>query len=124
MRKISITDIRNRLRSRLEGEENLEYRDRYERLAERTIDSGYPSQLITVMEYGIIDNDRLSLNTMCELFDALYERDDSTPSQIIKYGKILLKEYVDRVRDAKETNTYLKRKLGRVKSPCRYVKTG
>ena len=116
MRKISITDIRNRLRSRLEGEENLEYRDRYERLAERTIDSGYPSQLITVMEYGIIDNDRLSLNTMCELFDALYERDDSTPSQIIKYGKILLKEYVDRVRDAKETNTYLKRKLGRVKS--------
>ena len=116
MKSLSITDIRNRLRFRLEGEENLKFRSRYERLAESAISSGSPSQIVTVIEYGIIDNDRLSLDTMCRLYDALFESDDSSLAQITKYGNTILKEYVSRVRDAKETQTYLKRKLGNTKS--------
>lgn len=114
MKRLTIVDIRNRLRFRLEGAEDLSTRDRYERLAETAINSGYPSQIVTVLEYGIIDNDRLSLDTMCCLFDALSEC--GTESQIRKYGNIILKEYVSKVRDAKETQTYLKRKLGNAKS--------
>ena len=114
MKRLTIVDIRNRLRFRLEGAEDLSTRDRYERLAENAINSGYPSQIVTVLEYGIIDNDRLSLDTMCCLFDALSEC--GTESQIRKYGNIILKEYVSKVRDAKETQTYLKRKLGNAKS--------
>ena len=114
MKRLTIVDIRNRLRFRLEGAEDLSTRDRYERLAEIAINSGYPSQIVTVLEYGIIDNDRLSLDTMCCLFDALSEC--GTESQIRKYGNIILKEYVSKVRDAKETQTYLKRKLGNAKS--------
>lgn len=114
MKRLTIVDIRNRLRFRLEGAEDLSTRDRYERLAEYAINSGYPSQIVTVLEYGIIDNDRLSLDTMCCLFDALSEC--GTESQIRKYGNIILKEYVSKVRDAKETQTYLKRKLGNAKS--------
>ena len=114
MNKLTIVDIRNRLRSRLEGEENFSQRSRYERLAETAINSGFPSQIKTVIEYGLINNDRLSLDTMCGLFDALSECE--TESQIRKYGNMILKEYVSRVRDAKETQTYLKRKLGRAKT--------
>lgn len=114
MKRLTIVDIRNRLRFRLEGAEDLSTRDRYERLAEYAINSGYPSQIVTVLEYGIINNDRLSLDTMCCLFDALSEC--GTESQIRKYGNIILKEYVSKVRDAKETQTYLKHKLGNAKS--------
>ena len=114
MKRLTITDIRNRIRSRLEGAEDFTYRDRYERLAETAIDSAQPSQICTVIEYGCINNDRLSLDTMCRLFDALYEYGDV--SQIKKYGNSILKEYVSKVRDAKETQTYLKKKLGLAKS--------
>ena len=114
MKRLTITDIRNRIRSRLDGAEDFTYRDRYERLAETAIDSAQPSQICTVIEYGCINNDRLSLDTMCRLFDALYEYGDV--SQIKKYGNSILKEYVSRVRDAKETQTYLKKKLGLAKS--------
>ena len=114
MSKLSIVDIRNRLRRRLEGGVNYDQQSRYEQIAESVLNSGSPSRIITVIEYGIIDNDRLSLDTMCNLFDALYEC--GTESQIRKYGNIILKEYVSRVRDAKETQTYLKRKLGNAKS--------
>ena len=114
MKRLTITDIRNRIRSRLEGAEDFTYRDRYERLAETAINSAQPSQICTVIEYGCINNDRLSLDTMCRLFDALYEYGDV--SQIKKYGNSILKEYVSRVRDAKETQTYLKKKLGLAKS--------
>ena len=114
MKRLTITDIRNRIRSRLEGAEDFTYRDRYERLAETAINSAQPSQICTVIEYGCINNDRLSLDTMCRLFDALYEYGDV--SQIKKYGNSILKEYVSKVRDAKETQTYLKKKLGLAKS--------
>lgn len=115
MEKLSIVDIRNRLRCRsTEGGENFAQRSRYEKQAESALNSGSPSRIITVIEYGIINNDRLGLDTMCRLFDALYEC--GTESQIRKYGNIILKEYVSKVRDAKETQTYLKRKLGNAKS--------
>ena len=114
MNKLTIVDIRNRLRSRLEGQGDFSEQARYEKLAENAIESGFPSRIKTIIEYGIINNDRLSLDTMCRLFDALSECE--TDSVIRKYGNMILKEYVSRVRDAKETQTYLKRKLGRAKS--------
>ena len=114
MNKLTIVDIRNRLRSRLDEQGDFSEQARYEKLAENAIESGFPSRIKTIIEYGIINNDRLSLDTMCRLFDALSECE--TDSVIRKYGNMILKEYVSRVRDAKETQTYLKRKLGRAKS--------
>lgn len=115
MKTVTISDVHNRLRNTNSGEPNPKKVDSYRENARKAIESGYASRIIYYIENGIADRSMsMAEDTMFDLFDALCET--GTVSQIAKYGNIILKEYVARTRDAKETNTYLKRKLGNAKS--------
>lgn len=114
MKQLSIVDVRNRIRNIPEGNLDLKRRDTFDEQAEVAIQSGFTSKIIFCIECAIGDSSHsMSESSMYNLFDALAEH--GTVSQINKYGNLILKEYVNKTRDAKETQTYLKQKLGRVK---------
>lgn len=111
--KLSIVDVRNRIRN-IPGEVDLTRRNNFDSQAEAAIESGFISKITYCMECALADSSHsMSESSMYNLFDALCEK--GNVSQINKYGNIIIKEYVNRSRDAKETQTYLKQKLGRVK---------
>ena len=115
MKKIGIVDVRTRLRNIPEGEMNLNRATTFREQADRAIRSGFPSHIIFCIESGIGDTSAsMTEDTMYDLLDALAEV--GTESQIRKYGNLILREYVSKTRDAKETLKYMKQKLGRAKS--------
>ena len=115
MKKIGIVDVRTRLRNIPEGEMNLNRATTFREQADRAIRSGFPSHIIFCIESGIGDTSAsMTEDTMYDLLDALAEV--GTESQIKKYGNLILREYVSKTRDAKETLKYMKQKLGRAKS--------
>ena len=115
MKKIGIVDVRTRLRNIPEGEMNLNRATTFREQADKAIRSGFPSHIIFCIESGIGDTSAsMTEDTMYDLLDALAEV--GTESQIRKYGNLILREYVSKTRDAKETLKYMKQKLGRAKS--------
>lgn len=58
----------------------------------------------------------VQFESVLQLFDALYECESSTTGQLIKMCNYICEEAAPKVRDAKDTNTNLRRKLGRLKS--------
>ena len=115
MKKIGIVDVRTRLRNIPEGEMNFNRATTFREQADKAIRSGFPSHIIFCIESGIGDTSAsMTEDTMYDLLDALAEV--GTESQIRKYGNLILREYVSKTRDAKETLKYMKQKLGRAKS--------
>lgn len=115
MKKIGIVDVRTRLRNIPEGEMNLNRATTFREQADKAIQSGFPSHIIFCIESGIGDTSAsMTEDTMYDLLDALAEV--GTESQVRKYGNLILREYVSKTRDAKETLKYMKQKLGRAKS--------
>ena len=82
--------------------------------ASASLKSGYPKDIMRSIELISRKSNPIQFESVLELFDALYE--SGTTGQIIKMGNYICEEVVPKVRDAKETNTNLKRKLGRLKS--------
>ena len=115
MSKIGIVDVRTRLRNIPDGEINYTRAQNFREQANRAIESGFPSRIVFCIESGIGDTSAsMTEDTMYDLLDALAEV--GTESQIKKYGNMIMKEYVSKTRDAKETLKYMKQKLGRAKS--------
>lgn len=79
-----------------------------------TLKSKYPKDIMRSIELISRKSNPIQFESVLELFDALYET--GTTGQLIKMGNYICEEVAPRVRDAKETNTNLKRKLGRLKS--------
>ena len=82
--------------------------------ASASLKSGYPKDIMRSIELISRKSNPIQFESVLELFDALYE--SGTTGQIVKMGNYICEEAVPKVRDAKETNTNLKRKLGRLKS--------
>ena len=113
---ITIRDIHRRLKLLPEsadvGKNYFSYLER----AETAINSGDPRKIMKMIESGINDTtNSILLDTMLNLYDALYIYGGNA-SNIRHYGHLIAEDYVARTRDAKEAQTYLKRKLGRIKS--------
>ena len=115
MKRISIVDVRNRLRNIPEGSVNYARSETFREQAEKAIDSRYPSRIIFCIESGLGDTSgSMPEDVMMNLFDTLSEV--GTESQVRKYGNMIMREYVSKTRSAKDTQKYLKQKLGRAKS--------
>ena len=113
---ITIKDIHKRLKLLPEsadvGKNYFSYLER----AETAINSGNPTKIMKMIESGINDTtNSILLDTMLDLYDALY-LNGGNAANIRHYGHLIAEDYVARTRDAKEAQTYLKRKLGRIKS--------
>ena len=113
---ITIRDIHKRLKLLPEsadvGKNYFSYLER----AETAINSGNPTKIMKMIESGINDTtNSILLDTMLNLYDALY-LNGGNAANIRHYGHLIAEDYVARTRDAKEAQTYLKRKLGRIKS--------
>ena len=112
---ITIRDIHKRLKLLPEsadvGKNYFSYLER----AETAINSGDPQKIMKMIESGINDTtNSILLDTMLDLYDALYEYGNE--ANVRQYGHMIAEDYVAKTRDAKDAQTNLKRKLGRIKS--------
>jgi len=112
---ITIRDIHKRLKSLPESTSMGKFYHYYLKKSEDAINSNDPSKIMKILEFAANDtSNSIYLSTVVELFDALVEC--GTYGNVIQYGNLITEKYVSKVRDAKETQTNLKRKLGRMKS--------
>ena len=112
---ITIKDIHKRLKLLPESLNMGKMYHYYLNKADSAIKSGNPSKIMKLIEVGINDIDSpIHLSTMVELYDALVIY--GTLGNVKQYGKMLCEDYTPKIRDAKETQTYFKRKLGRLKA--------
>lgn len=79
------------------------------------LSSGSPKMIMKSIENACKSNP-IQFESVLKLFDALYECESSTSGQLTKMCSYICEEAVPKVRDAKDTNTNLRRKLGRMKS--------
>ena len=112
---ITIRDIHKRLKLLPEsadvGKNYFSYLER----AETAINSGDPQKIMKMIESGINDTtNSILLDTMLDLYDALYEYGNE--ANVRQYGHMIAEDYVAKTRDAKDAQTNLKRRLGRIKS--------
>lgn len=112
---ITIRDIHKRLKllpeSTSVGKSYFSYLEK----AENAIQSGNPDKIMKMIETGVNDSSNsILLETILDLYDALYECGNEHNVQV--YGDIIAEKYVAKVRDAKETQTNLRRKIGRIKT--------
>lgn len=108
MGAITITDIRNRIRG-LQSE-SVD-------MSSKAIDSvtkSQPKQILNYMERVISNNKSPNISICMEMFDALSEKGNL--SEINKAGNIIVNEVVNKVRDAKQTQTLIKMRLTRTKN--------
>ena len=108
MGAITITDIRNRIRG-LQSE-SVD-------MSSKAIDSvtkSQPKQILNYMERVISNNKSPNISICMEMFDALSEKGNL--SEINKAGNIIVNEVVNKVRDAKQTQTLIKVRLTRTKN--------
>lgn len=80
-----------------------------------SIKNGIPKDIMKSIEYCCKKSNPFMFESVLTLFDALYEC-DGTVGQINKMSAYICEEAVPKVRNAKETNSNLRRKLGRMKS--------
>ena len=114
MKKVGIVDVRTRLRNIPEGMLNYTRSETFREQAEKAIASRFPSRIIFCIESGIGDpSASMPEDSMLDLLEAL--ADVGTASQVEKYGRLILKEYTSKTRDAQETLKYIKQRLGRAK---------
>lgn len=110
--KTSMRDIRLRLKYLSEGTAtDFKYQQTLKRATELLENNGSPNQIIRCIEFGT-KNNCIYEETLFGLFDMLGEV--GTASQIRYAGNIICNEWVSKARDAKEAQTYLKQKLGRI----------
>lgn len=114
MKKVGIVDVKTRLRNIPEGAPNYTRSETFREQAEKAIASGFPSSIIFCIESGIGDpSASMPEDSIFDLLEAL--ADVGTASQVEKYGRLIMKEYTSKTRDAKETLRYIKQRLGRAK---------
>lgn len=110
--KTSMRDIRLRLKYLSEETAtDFKYQQTLKRATELLENNGSPNQIIRCIEFGT-KNNCIYEETLFGLFDMLCEV--GTESQIRYAGNIICNEWVSKARDAKEAQTYLKQKLGRI----------
>ena len=112
---ITIRDIHKRLKLLPEtsfiGNKYVSFIER----AGNAIASENPYRIMKTIEYGVNDTtNSITLETMLDLYDALYEYGNEHNVEV--YGRMIAEEYVAKVRDAKDAQTNLRRKLGRIKT--------
>lgn len=112
MRTVTITDLTKRIRSLQSVNESST--ESYEQNARSIAENGTVNDIKRCIESGVRSNQNVSINTYLELFDALVEK--GNVSSINKYGRFIATEAVSKVRDAKQTQVLLNRRLGRIKS--------
>ena len=112
MRTVTITDLTKRIRSLQSVNESST--ESYEQNAHNIAENGTVNDIKRCIESGVRSNQNVSINTYLELFDALVEK--GNVSSINKYGRFIATEAVSKVRDAKQTQVLLNRRLGRIKS--------
>ncbi len=112
MRTVTITDLTKRIRSLQSVNESST--ESYEQNAHNIVENGTVNDIKRCIESGVRSNQNVSINTYLELFDALIEK--GNVSSINKYGRFIATEAVSKVRDAKQTQVLLNRRLGRIKS--------
>ncbi len=112
MRTVTITDLTKRIRSLQSVNESST--ESYEQNAHNIAENGTVNDIKRCIESGVRSNQNISINTYLELFDALIEK--GNVSSINKYGRFIATEAVSKVRDAKQTQVLLNRRLGRIKS--------
>ena len=112
MRTVTIIDLTKRIRSLQSVNESST--ESYESNAHVISENGSVNDIKRCIEAGVRSNQNVSINTYLELFDALVEK--GNVSSINKYGRFIANEAVSKVRDAKQTQVLLNRRLGRIKS--------
>jgi hypothetical protein len=111
-RTVTIHDVNKRLRS-TKNKGSIGYLTEFRASNEITIKNKIPGDIIRSIESAGRHNP-VVFESVLNLFDALYEC--GTTSQLNSMANYICEEVVSKVRDAKETNTNLRRKLGRAKS--------
>ena len=84
--------------------------------ASKAISTNNPKEIMRSIEFITNNTNPVLFETVMDLFDALYECDNSTAGQLNKMSNYICNEAVMKVRSAKKTNTNLKRKLGNIRS--------
>lgn len=79
-----------------------------------SIDNGIPKDIMKSIELVCKKSYPIQFESVLSLFDALYEH--GTTGQLNKMANYICEEAAPKVRNAKDTNTNLRRKLGRLKS--------
>ena len=113
-KSITIHDVHKRLR----GLKNFNSTDTNYLIKENVdicIQNGVPKDIMKSIEYCCKKSNPLMFESVLSLFDRLYEC-GGTIGQINKIGNYICEEAIPKVRNAKETNTNLRHKLGRMKS--------
>ena len=113
---IYLKDIHRRLKVLSESSEVGSKLNLYLEMSESAIQSGNVNNIIRAIKTCVDDTtNSFLLETMFDLFDNLYLNSDD-PVQIERYGRMITEKAVSKTRDAKDTQTNLKRKLGRIKT--------
>lgn len=114
MKCITIHNVRKRLKGRASINESTNGIS-LEKNIEVALESGNAKEIMRSIELAMRANP-IQLESVLTLFDALYECESSTTGQILKMKTYICEEAIPKVRDAKEMNTYLRRKLGMARS--------
>lgn len=77
--------------------------------------SSNPLEIKRIIESAVKSNSDISINTYISLFDSLCES-NASESDIEKIGSFIAEEAIPKIRNAKQTLTLLKRRLGRINS--------
>lgn len=111
---ITIHDIHKRLRGINQRNTDQYMLEHCAKHVDIALENAIPKDLMKSIETIVRHSNPVMFESALQLFDALYEH--GTTSQMVKMCNYICEEAVPRVRDAKETNTNLKRKIGRTKS--------
>lgn len=112
---ITIRDIQKRLKLMPESATVGKRYQYYLGRVESAISRGNPQEIMKLIETGIRDeSNSFVLESMMNLYDALYLYGNEY--NISTCARMIAEDYVAKLRDAKETQTNLKRKLGRIKA--------
>ena len=111
--KVTITDIHKRLKYLPKTEPSIDKVISSTRRAQSLIESENPNQIFYFIEKCCKETvPVIRFETMLDLLDTLAEC--GTLSQYITASHRVCSEYTSKVRDAKETQTYLRRKTGNI----------
>lgn len=115
MKCITIHNVRKRLKGRSFMTESTTNSASLEKNIEVALESGNAKEIMRSIELAMRANP-IQMESVLTLFDALYECESSTTGQLLKMKTYICEEAIPRVRDAKEMNTYLRRRLGMARS--------
>ena len=114
MSQISISDIHKRIKGLKEEKTNYTNPGLLESGARSIINNENAKDAKAFIENATTSGKLMSLSTYLDLYEVIVEH--GTISEVETVGNYILNEVVHKVRDAKATNTLLKRRLGRSKS--------